>query len=70
VREIRGSAGAWPHNLPMLPLWVLELNSRFTRIDDLRTLHPHLASAIEATEGYRFVSVAPDGTLELLGKRV
>lgn len=57
------------HNLTALPITVLELNTRFTRWTDLLTLEPHLATALAATADYRFVSVAPDGALELLAKR-
>jgi hypothetical protein len=55
-------------NLDKLPISVLELNTRFTRIEDLRTLSPYLENALAACLEYRFVSVSPDGLLEKLGK--
>ena len=55
-------------NLDKLPVSVLELNTRFARIEDLRTLAPFLDNALAACLEYRFVSVTPDGLLEKLGK--
>ena len=59
----------YEQNLSMLPIAILELNSRFTRISDLRALAPHLNAALNATAAFRFVSVGPDGQLECLGPR-
>ena len=59
----------YEHNLALLSVSVLELNSKFTRLQDLRTLQPFLAAALEATRSHRFVSVNPDGTLEKLAER-
>ena len=59
----------YEQNLAKLALPVLELNTRFTRLDDLRALIPHLQSALDATREYLFISVRPDGTLEKLGER-
>lgn len=56
-------------NLERLPISVLELNTRFTRIADLRSLAPHLGAALDATTAFRFVSVKADGQLECLGPR-
>lgn len=56
------------HNLSTLPISVLELNTRFTRIEDLKTLAPFLEAAVEACVRYRFVSVRPDGTMDRLGE--
>lgn len=56
-------------NLESLPLPVLELNTRFTRLADLQVLASHIAAALDATACYRFVSVSADGTLVLPAKR-
>jgi predicted nuclease of predicted toxin-antitoxin system len=55
------------HNLARLPISVLELNTRFTRIEDLRTLAPFLEVALAACGSYRFISVKADGTMDKLG---
>jgi predicted nuclease of predicted toxin-antitoxin system len=57
----------YEHNLSKLPIAVLELNTRFTRISDLRSLAPHLESALAQTRLARFVSVGADGNLQQLG---
>jgi len=57
----------YEHNLEKLPIAVLELNTRFTRLADLQTLAPYIDSALAATSAYRFVSCAADGTLTKLG---
>jgi len=57
------------HDLKSLPLSVLELNSLFTRIDDLRALSPFFESALDATSRHRFISLNPGGTLECLAER-
>ena len=59
----------YEQNLAKLALPVVELNTRFTRLDDLRTLTPHLPNALAATRDHLFISVSPDGTLEKLGER-
>jgi hypothetical protein len=56
------------HNLAKLPLSIVELNTRFTRFEDLATLAPFLESALAATLEYRFVGINPDGSLEKLEK--
>ena len=56
-------------NLSKLPISILELNSRFTRLSDLKSLLPHLDAALILTASFRFVSVRPDGQIERLGSR-
>jgi hypothetical protein len=56
----------YEHNLEKLPLPIIELNTKFTRLQDLQTLAPFLEAALAATATHRFVSIHPDGTLELL----
>ncbi len=60
----------YEHNLDKLPIALVELNTRLTRFDDLRTLEPHLEAALQHTKTHRFVSVASDGRCERLGPRV
>lgn len=57
------------HNLAKLPVPIVELNSRLTRFRDLQSLLPHLPAALGSTARHWFVSVRPDGTLELLAPR-
>jgi len=59
----------YEHNLANVALPIVELNTRFTRFSDLRTLTPHLESALIASREFAFVSVGADGTLEKLGER-
>jgi len=56
-------------NLSKLPISILELNSRFTRLSDLQSLVPHLDAALKATSDFRFVSVRPNGRIDRLGPR-
>lgn len=58
------------HNLDLLPVAVLELASRFTRLADLRELTPHIERALAATRTHRFVSVSPDGEIQTLALQV
>jgi hypothetical protein len=58
----------YEQNLDKLPIAIIELNTKFTRFDDLKTLAPYLEAALTSTGKYRFVSVSPDGALDLLGK--
>lgn len=57
------------HDLARLPIPIVELNTHFTRFEDLRTIQPFLESALAQIAKFRFVSVAADGTLERLGER-
>ena len=59
----------YEHNLDKLAIPLVELNTRFTRFDDLKALEPYLESASQHTKTHRFVSVAPDGSCERLGER-
>ena len=59
----------YEQNLSELPIAILELNTRFTRIADLLSLAPHIEAALNATAAFRFVSVRPDGQLDCLGRR-
>ena len=59
----------YEQNLVKLALPVVELNTRFTRLDDLRALTPYLEDALVATRDYLLVSIKPDGTIEKLGER-
>ncbi len=59
----------YEHNLDTLPIALVELNTRLTRFDDLKTLEPHIETALQHTKTHRFVSVAPDGRCERLGER-
>jgi hypothetical protein len=56
-------------NLETLSISILELNTKFTRIQDLKLLAPFLLAAIERSNNYRFVSVSPDGKIETLAER-
>ena len=57
------------HNLERLPIPVLELNTRFTRLADLLTLSPYLESALSLTSQFRFVSIGTGGVIETLAER-
>jgi hypothetical protein len=58
----------YEQNLERLPIPVLELNTRFTRLQDLQTLSPHLAAALNHTRTFRFVSIGPEGMIEKLAE--
>ena len=57
------------HNLDRLPIPVVELNTRFTRLRDLQTLAPYLESALTHARTFRFVSIGADGGIEKLAER-
>jgi hypothetical protein len=57
------------HNLDKLPISILELKTKFTRLEDLQTLVAFLDEALQATKTYRFVSVGPDGRIERLAPK-
>ncbi len=59
----------YEHNLDKLPISIVQLNTRLTRFDDLKSLQPYLEVALQHTKTHHFVSVAPDGTCERLGER-
>lgn len=56
-------------NLLKAPLPIVELNSLFTRFDDLKAMGPFLELALAHTRSHLFVSVKPDGSFELLAPR-
>lgn len=56
-------------NLERLPIAVLELHTRDTRLAALRAFAPHLPAALSACTRFRFISLSPDGSLELLAPR-
>jgi hypothetical protein len=58
------------HNLATLPIPVIELAAADTRIEGLLPLAPYCLAALEQTARYWFVSVSPDGSLELIGDRM
>ena len=57
------------HNLAKLPLPVVEIDTRDTRIQALRVFAPFLLAAIDETTRFNFVSVKSDGRLETLAPR-
>lgn len=57
------------HRLGALPLPVVEVNTHFVRLPDLRSVAHRFDAAIAAMASFRFVSIAADGTLELLAPR-
>lgn len=59
----------YEHNLDRLPLSVVELNTRFTRLQDLQTLTPYLEAALNKTAMFRFISICADCVLEKLSER-
>ena len=56
-------------NLAALPLPVIELASRDSRIEALSKLVPHLPQALARTSSFRFVAVHDDGTTETLAPK-
>lgn len=56
-------------NLNELPIPILELNTMFTRRNDLGRLLPFLPVALEATQRFWFVSVDDHGQLTVLVPR-
>jgi predicted nuclease of predicted toxin-antitoxin system len=53
------------HNLAKLPLPVIEIDAIDTRIEGLLPFAPFCLNALSATEQHLFVSIRPDGTLDL-----
>lgn len=60
----------YEHNLERLPIPVVELNTQFTRLQDLQTLSPHLEATLSHIRQFRFVSIAVDGVIEKLAERI
>jgi PBP1b-binding outer membrane lipoprotein LpoB len=60
----------YEHILTQLPIPVIELSSKFTRIDDLKLLSPHLESALRAAASHQFIAVHADGRIEALAPRM
>ena len=59
----------YQQNLGKLPIAVIELNSRDTRIEALELLAPYVLKALRHTRSYLFVALYPDGRIEALAKR-
>ncbi|MEM6314822.1 MAG: hypothetical protein AAF743_12080 [Planctomycetota bacterium] len=56
-------------NLAQLPVAVVELNVRDSRLPALTELAPHFEDALAATGTHRFVSLALGGAIERLAER-
>ena len=59
----------YEHAMNRLPISVIELATLRTRFVDLVSLEPFMGEALLLTQRYRFVSVRPDGSFELLAER-
>jgi predicted nuclease of predicted toxin-antitoxin system len=57
------------HNLAKLPLPVIELDAFDTRIEGMLLFAPFCPDALAATARYWFVSIRPDGSLNLRAPR-
>jgi len=57
------------HDLQILPLSILELNTLFTRFVDLQALLPWMDLAMSASEEYRFVTLGSGGVIERFARR-
>lgn len=53
----------YEHRLESLPIAVLELNTRDSRLPALEAMSAHFESALEATQSYLFVSLEQDGRI-------
>jgi predicted nuclease of predicted toxin-antitoxin system len=56
-------------NLAELPIAILELNARDTRIEGLSLLLPFIPQALKEVHAFKFVSVHQDGQIETLVPR-
>jgi len=56
-------------NLSKLPLAVMELNARDTRIEALQAFAPYIGNAVAQCARYWFVAVYADGRIEGLAER-
>lgn len=56
-------------NLAGLPIAILELNAKDTRIEGLNLLDPFIARAIKEVHAFKFVSIHEDGQIETLVPR-
>lgn len=57
------------HNLENLPISILELDTRDSRLPALQALAVHFEKAIAATLTHRFVSLDQNGTITGLAER-
>ena len=59
----------YQQNLQTLPIPILELNSKDTRIEGLKLLEPFIPQALQQLKEYWFAAVHPDGKIEALSPR-
>ena len=58
-----------PYRVRELPIPIVEINTLFTRFEDIRVLAPFFPAALEAMRSFLFVSIGPEGALETLAPR-
>jgi len=60
----------YEHNLEMLPVAVLELDTRDSRLGALQEMAGHFERALDATRDHRFVSLSHNGDVSCLAPRL